>query len=102
MMSGMSLLMNIVLGIVVAAIGSAIFSFFGIALGGWLGYLIALTIQISKLAPTKAQPAPDLKFSNVRGPITRAVYEDSAHSQGMRRGDSLWLHHRSGGARGTK
>jgi len=41
MKSDMGLLMNIVLGIVVAAIGSAIFSFFGIALGGWLGYLIA-------------------------------------------------------------
>jgi uncharacterized membrane protein YeaQ/YmgE (transglycosylase-associated protein family) len=30
-----------VLGIVGAAIASAIFSFFGIALGGWIGYLIA-------------------------------------------------------------
>jgi uncharacterized membrane protein YeaQ/YmgE (transglycosylase-associated protein family) len=37
----MGLLMNIVLGIVGAAIASAIFSFFGIALGGWIGYLIA-------------------------------------------------------------
>jgi uncharacterized membrane protein YeaQ/YmgE (transglycosylase-associated protein family) len=33
--------MNVVLGIVGAAVASAIFSFFGIALGGWLGYLIA-------------------------------------------------------------
>jgi uncharacterized membrane protein YeaQ/YmgE (transglycosylase-associated protein family) len=33
--------MNIVLGIVGAAIASAIFSFFGIAQGGWIGYLIA-------------------------------------------------------------
>jgi uncharacterized membrane protein YeaQ/YmgE (transglycosylase-associated protein family) len=41
MKSDMGLLMNIALGIVGAAIASAIFSFFGIALGGWLGYLIA-------------------------------------------------------------
>ena len=41
MKSDIGLLMNIVLGIVGAAIASAIFSFFGIALGGWLGYLIA-------------------------------------------------------------
>src|SRR4249920_1989889 len=41
MKSNMGLLMNIVLGIVGAAIASAIFSFFGIALGGWIGYLIA-------------------------------------------------------------
>jgi uncharacterized membrane protein YeaQ/YmgE (transglycosylase-associated protein family) len=41
MKSDMGLLMNIVLGIVGAAVASAIFSFFGIALGGWLGYLIA-------------------------------------------------------------
>src|SRR6516162_530554 len=32
--------MNIVLGIVGAVIASAIFSVFGIALGGWIGYLI--------------------------------------------------------------
>jgi uncharacterized membrane protein YeaQ/YmgE (transglycosylase-associated protein family) len=41
MKSDTGLLMNIVLGIVGAAIASAIFSFFVIALGGWLGYLIA-------------------------------------------------------------
>jgi uncharacterized membrane protein YeaQ/YmgE (transglycosylase-associated protein family) len=39
--SDMGVLMNIVLGIVGAAIASAIFSFVGINLGGWLGYLIA-------------------------------------------------------------
>ena len=33
----MGLLMNIALGIVGVAIASAIFSFFGIALGGWIG-----------------------------------------------------------------
>ena len=41
MKSDMGLLMNIVLGIAGAAIASAIFSFFEIALGGWIGYLIA-------------------------------------------------------------
>ena len=41
MKSNMGLLMNIVLGIVGAAIASAILSAFGIALGGWVGYLIA-------------------------------------------------------------
>jgi uncharacterized membrane protein YeaQ/YmgE (transglycosylase-associated protein family) len=41
MKSDMGLLMNIVLGIVGAAVASAILSFFGIVLGGWLGYLIA-------------------------------------------------------------
>jgi uncharacterized membrane protein YeaQ/YmgE (transglycosylase-associated protein family) len=40
MKSDMGMLMNIVLGIVGAAVASAILSFFGIALGGWLGYLI--------------------------------------------------------------
>ena len=40
MKSDMGLLMNIVLGIVGATIASAIFSFFGIVLGGWIGYLI--------------------------------------------------------------
>jgi uncharacterized membrane protein YeaQ/YmgE (transglycosylase-associated protein family) len=33
--------MNIVLGIVGAAVASAILSAFGIVLGGWIGYLIA-------------------------------------------------------------
>jgi uncharacterized membrane protein YeaQ/YmgE (transglycosylase-associated protein family) len=41
MKSEMGLLMNIVLGIVGAVIGSAILSFFGVNLGGWIGYLIA-------------------------------------------------------------
>ena len=33
--------MNIVLGVIGAAVASAIFSYFGVNLGGWLGYLIA-------------------------------------------------------------
>ena len=37
----MGLFMNIVLGIVGAALASAILSWFGITLGGWIGYLIA-------------------------------------------------------------
>ena len=41
MKSNMGLLMNIVLGIVGAAIASALLSMFGIVLGGWLGYLVA-------------------------------------------------------------
>jgi uncharacterized membrane protein YeaQ/YmgE (transglycosylase-associated protein family) len=41
MKSDMGLLMNIVLGIIGAAVASAILSFFGIQLGGWIGYLIA-------------------------------------------------------------
>jgi len=40
MKSSMGMLMNIVLGIAGAAIASAILSFFGIHLGGWIGYLI--------------------------------------------------------------
>ena len=41
MKSNMGLLMNVVLGIVGAAVASAILGFFGVRLGGWLGYLIA-------------------------------------------------------------
>jgi uncharacterized membrane protein YeaQ/YmgE (transglycosylase-associated protein family) len=41
MKSQMGLVMNIVLGIVGAAIASWLFSLVGITLGGWVGYLIA-------------------------------------------------------------
>jgi uncharacterized membrane protein YeaQ/YmgE (transglycosylase-associated protein family) len=41
MKSDMGLLMNVVLGIVGAAIASAIFSLLGIVFAGWIGYLIA-------------------------------------------------------------
>ena len=41
MKSNMGMLMNVVLGIVGAAVASAILSYFGIVLAGWLGYLIA-------------------------------------------------------------
>jgi uncharacterized membrane protein YeaQ/YmgE (transglycosylase-associated protein family) len=40
MKSDMGMLMNIALGIVGAVIASALFGFFGISLGGWLGYLV--------------------------------------------------------------
>jgi uncharacterized membrane protein YeaQ/YmgE (transglycosylase-associated protein family) len=49
MKSSMGMLMNIVLGIAGAAIASAILSFFGIVLGGWIGYLIAGFIGASLL-----------------------------------------------------
>ena len=41
MKSEMGILMNIVLGVIGAAVASAILSFFGVHLGGWIGYLIA-------------------------------------------------------------
>ncbi|CAN7384153.1 GlsB/YeaQ/YmgE family stress response membrane protein [Rhizobium sp. LjRoot30] len=41
MNSNMGLLMNILLGIVGAIVANALLSVFGIALGGWLGYLVA-------------------------------------------------------------
>lgn len=41
MKSNMGLLMNIVLGIVGAIVANALLGLFGIALGGWIGYLIA-------------------------------------------------------------
>ena len=40
MKSEMGLMMNIVLGILGAAVASAILSFFGVNLGGWIGSLI--------------------------------------------------------------
>jgi uncharacterized membrane protein YeaQ/YmgE (transglycosylase-associated protein family) len=41
MKSQMGVLMNIVLGIIGAAVAGWLFSFLGISLGGWIGYLIA-------------------------------------------------------------
>ena len=63
MKSDIGLLMNIVLGIVGAAVASAILQFFGIALGGWIGYLIAgfigacLLIWIVRLVQGSHRPA---------------------------------------------
>ena len=41
MRSQMGLVMNIVLGIIGAAVASWLLGFLGISLGGWVGYLIA-------------------------------------------------------------
>jgi len=41
MKSEMGILMNIVLGIIGAAVANAVLSVFGVHLGGWIGYLIA-------------------------------------------------------------
>lgn len=41
MNSNMGILMNILLGIVGAIVANAILAGFGVALGGWIGYLIA-------------------------------------------------------------
>lgn len=41
MKSDTGLLMNIVLGIVGAAVASLLFGLLGVSFGGWLGYLIA-------------------------------------------------------------
>ena len=41
MKSDMGLLMNIVLGIIGAAVANFILNIFGVPLGGWIGYLIA-------------------------------------------------------------
>jgi uncharacterized membrane protein YeaQ/YmgE (transglycosylase-associated protein family) len=40
MKGDMGLLMNIMLGIMGAVVATAILSFFGVHLGGWIGYLI--------------------------------------------------------------
>jgi uncharacterized membrane protein YeaQ/YmgE (transglycosylase-associated protein family) len=41
MKSEMGIFMNIILGIIGAAIASAVLSWVGVVLGGWIGYLIA-------------------------------------------------------------
>ncbi len=41
MNSNTGIFMNIILGIIGAAVASFIFGFFGVAFGGWIGYLIA-------------------------------------------------------------
>lgn len=41
MKSQMGLVMNIILGIVGAAVASWVFNLLGVSLGGWLGYLIS-------------------------------------------------------------
>ncbi len=41
MKSNQSLVVNIILGVIGAIIGNAIFAWFDIVLAGWIGYLIA-------------------------------------------------------------
>ncbi|MDR6952119.1 putative membrane protein YeaQ/YmgE (transglycosylase-associated protein family) [Ancylobacter sp. 3268] len=41
MKSDTGIFLNIVLGIIGAAIASFLFSFLGVSFGGWLGYLVA-------------------------------------------------------------
>lgn len=41
MKSDTGVLMNVILGIVGAAIASFLLGFFGVGFGGWLGYLVA-------------------------------------------------------------
>ncbi len=41
MKTGTGIFMNIVLGIVGAAVANFLLGLFGVALGGWLGYLVA-------------------------------------------------------------
>lgn len=41
MKTGTGIFMNIILGIIGAAVASFLFSFIGIGFGGWLGYLVA-------------------------------------------------------------
>ncbi len=49
MKSDTGIFVNIILGIVGASIASFIFGFFGVTLGGWLGYLISGFIGASIL-----------------------------------------------------
>src|SRR2546428_13117534 len=51
MKSQMGLVMNIVLGIIGAAVASWLFDFLGITFGGWIGYLIAGFIGACILIP---------------------------------------------------
>ncbi|ESQ79140.1 GlsB/YeaQ/YmgE family stress response membrane protein [Asticcacaulis sp. YBE204] len=44
MKSEQGLFMNIILGVIGAALASALFSVIGVSFGGWFGYLIAGTI----------------------------------------------------------
>lgn len=41
MNTGTGIFLNIVLGIIGAAVASFLFSFIGVGFGGWLGYLVA-------------------------------------------------------------
>jgi uncharacterized membrane protein YeaQ/YmgE (transglycosylase-associated protein family) len=90
MKSDMGLLMNIALGIVGAAVASAILSFFGIALGGWVGYLIAgfigacLLIWVVERGQTKNRGGHQPKFM---APRSLSIVEAKSNSRGLPRRD---------------
>ena len=65
----MGLLMNIVLSVVGASIGSAIFSFFGIALGGWLGYLISGFIGARSADLDRPSDAVAHRLTAIKAPL---------------------------------
>ena len=56
MKSQMGLVMNIVLGIIGAAVASWLFGFLGITFGGWIGYLIAGFIGACILNQNRSSP----------------------------------------------
>ena len=68
MKSEMGILMNIVLGVIGAAVASAILSFFGVHLGGWIGYLIAgfigAVLLIWIVRAVRGTPRPVLRPTN--------------------------------------
>jgi uncharacterized membrane protein YeaQ/YmgE (transglycosylase-associated protein family) len=59
MKSQMGLMMNVLLGIVGAAVASLVFSMIGVRLGGWIGYLItgfvgaSILIFLARMVMTK-------------------------------------------------
>src|SRR5262245_55208923 len=61
----MGMLMNIVIGIIGATIASAILSFFGIVLGGWIGYLIAGFIGVCPVDLDRPSNTGDSPASSV-------------------------------------
>jgi uncharacterized membrane protein YeaQ/YmgE (transglycosylase-associated protein family) len=61
MKSQMGLVMNIVLGIIGAAVASWLFGLLGITFGGWIGYLrraVPVIATSSSSCPPRPAPAP--------------------------------------------
>ena len=75
MKSDMGILMNIVLGIVGAAIASTIFGYFGIVLGGWMGLLSAPATELQgvhrRQAWIKTERCSPRRPSTLTGPGRR-------------------------------
>jgi uncharacterized membrane protein YeaQ/YmgE (transglycosylase-associated protein family) len=86
MKSQMGLMMNIVLGIIGAAVASWLFGFLGITFGGWIGYLIAgfigacILIAIARAFSGGLQPRTD-----TAGRAKRIVTERRAAGNGPAR-----------------